>query len=130
MLKETLTFLCCEICKKPQGLRFLPICQTCLKKLPQANRLSPNVYLAFSGDVNLSLPLLSGLAASRYFALGGKAEAILFIPEELTLIFAIAWFLNLPVIETVEPNILIVKPIYKTEKKLSSCQYLYIKDSN
>jgi len=130
VLKETLTFLSCEICNKSQGLRRLPICWSCLKKLPQAKRISRNVYLAFVEDVGLSFPLLSGLAASRYLALGGKTEAVLFTEEDVQLIFAVAWFLNLPVVQTPEPNILIVKPIYKKERILTSCQYLYIKDSN
>lgn len=130
MLKETLTFLSCEVCKKPQGLRRLPICWSCLKKLPQAKKLSQNVHLAFVEDVKLSFPLLSGLAASRYLTLGGKAEAVLFIEKEARLILAVAWFLNLPVVQIPKPNILIVKPIYEKEKILTSCQYLYVKDVN
>ncbi len=128
MLTPTLVLQLCEICQKKADYPALPICKECLRKLPEAKKLGKRIYLAFLDEVDLSPQLLTGIAASRFIAMGGRAEAVL----ETDDVFArmVAWYLNLPLSDYCHRHVLVVKSIFQDKIELPRLSYLYLKIEN
>lgn len=125
MLAKTLLRKSCELCHRPANFFILPICRQCLQKLPKPKTID-NVFVAFSEDVDLSLELMLGIAASRFFSSGKKVEAILGNNDDY-LSYAISWFLKLPLVDFCNKDVLIVNDYYQKQKTLDNIQYLYLK---
>ena len=125
MLTPTLVLQLCEICRKKADYPALPICKECLQKLPEAKKIGKRTYLAFLEEANLSPELLAGIAASRFIAMGGCAEAVLQTNNRLAIM--VAWYLDLPLSENCHRHILAVKPIFENKRELSELSYLYLK---
>ncbi|MDD2430598.1 MAG: hypothetical protein PHD88_02340 [Firmicutes bacterium] len=128
MLNETLSGRKCLLCDKPQGFLRLPICRPCLKKLPPCKRLSSNLFIVFTKEVKIPFELVPGLAASRFYLLGGKTNGV-YNKEDNGLSASIAWHLRVPLTDHLYPQTLVVGTEYKGNPLLDSLQYLYLQNS-
>lgn len=127
-LQDTLSFLECEVCNRPIGYRRFQICYSCMKRLPPPKRLKPNIYIAFTSHEpldHLSLSLLAGISASRFYQLGGKADRVLKVNDNGFSSY-LAACLGAFLVEELIPETLVINTVYRERHTLNNLQYLYI----